>query len=435
MPRLFRSEIMKLCSLLSVAFLLLVSAGCGSPTARFTQNKVAARVGEINAGFEDEGLPRGLYQQIADIMAAIFGTPDEPQLVANGMEAGFIDPDNLVLASGAVNSGRLSSDIDADPHRARGMGLYRQHCVHCHGINGDGKGPTAAFLNPYPRDFTMGKFKFNSTRIGSPSTDDDLHQILINGINGTAMPSFALLDRGEIEALVDYVKYLGVRGQMERLLVEKAGEYVDEDAGEDDDEGIPVDQELIGDADGDGLGMIIDKWKSAAPAVNPDEPNVPLVAGNPAELDEEQRKQLFASVDRGRELYYTAKANCYSCHGPTQLGDGNLGLYDDWTKELHNWQSIKDEDGSKKAEFMKLGGLEPRIIRPRNLRLGQYRGGRRPLDVFWRVHNGIDGAGMPAANGLTHDEIWDIVNFVLYLPYEQLSHPNVELPTLDRARD
>ena len=429
MPRLFQSKIMKFCSLLSCAVLMLASAGCGSPTARFTQNKVAARVGELNGGI-DEGLSRNLYQQVSDIMAAIFGTPDEPQFVANGMEDGFIEPKNLVMAAGPVNSGRLAGEIDSDPHLGRGMGLYRQHCVHCHGITGDGKGPTASFLNPYPRDFTMGKFKFNSTRIGSPSTDDDLHQILINGINGTAMPSFALLDRGEIEALVDYVKYLGVRGQMERLLVEKATEFSGED-----EEVIPIDEELIGDADGDGLGAIVDKWKSAAPAVNPDEPNVPLVSENPASWDEDKKKELFASVDRGRELYYTAKANCYSCHGPTQLGDGNLGLYDDWTKELYNWQSEQDEDGAKKAEFMQLGGLEPRIIRPRNLRLGQYRGGRRPLDIFWRIHNGIDGAGMPAANGLTHDEIWDIVNFVLYLPYEKLSLPDVDLPTLDRARD
>lgn len=415
--------------LLAISMLSTV-VGCGSPSAQFTQNKVGSRVAELQGGV-DEGMSRQLYQQISDIMAAMFGTPDEPHFIANGAEAGFIDVDNLVLASGPVANGRLSGDADGDPHMAKGQGLYRQHCVHCHGITGDGKGPTAAFLNPYPRDFTMGKFKFNSTRIGVPSTDDDLHQILMKGINGTAMPSFALLDRGEVEALVDYVKYLSARGQMERLLFERATEV----SGEDDEQITTDPSELIGDADGDGLGAIVDSWKTSEPAVMPDEPNVPIVSENPANWNDDEKTAVFASIDRGRELYYTAKANCYSCHGPTQLGDGNLGLYDDWTKELHNWQSVTDEDGSKKAEFMELGGLEPRIIRPRNLRLGQYRGGRRPLDIFWRVHNGIDGAGMPAANGLTHDEIWDIVNYVLWLPYEQLSHPSVELQTLDRARD
>lgn len=416
------------------AFLILSAAlpfvtGCGNSNVNFTQNKVGSRVMELQGGVED-GMSRAIYQQVTDIMTAIFGTPDDPQLLAGGLEEDFVDMENLAMAAGPVSSDRLSGDLD-DPSLIQGRGLYRQHCVHCHGINGDGKGPTAYTLNPYPRDFTMGIFKFNSTAIGEPSTEEDLHQILINGINGTAMPSFALLNRGEIDSLVDYVKYLGVRGMAERLLVEKATEVAGED-----DETIAIDpDELIGDEDGDGVGAIVGAWTAAKTAVEPDAPNVPIVSEDPAGWSDEKKTELFASVDRGRDLYYTAKANCYSCHGPTQLGDGNLGLYDSWSKELYNWQSVTDEDGSKKAEYLALGGLEPRIIRPRNLRIGQYRGGRRPLDIFYRVHNGIDGAGMPAANGLTHDEIWDIVNYVLWLPYEQLSHPSVELQTLDRARD
>ena len=67
--------------------------------------------------------------------------------------------------------------------------------------------------------------------------------------------------------------------------------------------------------------------------------------------------------------------------------------------------------------------------------MGQYRGGRRPLDIFWRIHNGIDGSGMPAANGLTHDDIWDLTNYVLSLPFEKASRPNVDLPTNGRIRN
>lgn len=419
-------------SLLATVLCTPLFVGCGGGTAQFSQNKVATRVQEISGGVED-GMSRNLYQQVTDIMAAVFGTPDDPKLVAGGVEQDFIEMDNLVMASGPVYAGRLSGDPE-DLRLSQGQGLYRQHCVHCHGINGDGKGPTAAFLKPYPRDFTMGKFKFNSTKVGRPSTDDDLHRILMNGINGTAMPSFALLDRGEVEALVDYVKYLAVRGQSERMLTFlAASEYAGED-----DETIPIDPSvIIGDPsapeDSEGIVGIIHSWKSAAPEVDPDEPNVPLVSGTTANWPEDKKAELFASIERGRKLYYTQEANCYSCHGNTQLGDGNLGLYDDWTKEYANWAAETDE--SKKEEFLALGGLEPRTIRPRNLRLGQYRGGRRPLDIFWRIHNGIDGSGMPAATKLEHDQIWDIVNFVLWLPYEQISHPNVDLPTLDRARD
>lgn len=425
------TNLAKKCVLLSVVFAMPWLTGCGSGNVNFTQNKVASRVKEVQGGV-DEGMSRNLYQQITNIMGAMFGTPDAPRLMAGGMEEDLLELDNITRAAGAVSSSRLSGEIDANPHLDKGEGLYRQHCVHCHGINGDGKGPTAAFLNPYPRDFTMGKFKFNSTAVGEPSTHDDLHRILMNGINGTAMPSFALLDQGEVEALVDYVKYLSVRGQMERVLVEMATEVSGED-----DEVIGIDPELlIGDEDGDGLGAIVGKWVAAEPAVEPEAPKVPIVSEDPSGWSEDKKKALFESIDRGRDLYYTSLANCYSCHGPTQLGDGNLGLYDDWSKELYNWQTPTPEDDEKKAEYMKLGGLEPRIIKPRNLRLGQYRGGRRPLDIFYRIHNGIDGAGMPAANAsLTDDNIWDIVNFVLWLPFDKLSHPDLELQTLDRARD
>ena len=438
----------------AVAVLLMVSVvvGCGKPTVRFSSNQLSTKVIERASGV-DEGLSRDAYQQIADILVGMFGTPDEPFFIADAdaETEGFVDEKNLIRAAGPVTGDRLSDEVNAaNPHLSKGAGLYRQHCVHCHGVTGNGKGPTASFLNPYPRDFTMGKYKFNSTIIGVPSSTSDLHRILMMGIDGTAMPSFALLDRGEVEALVDYVKYLSVRGQVERLLVEQACEL-------DEGEKLDVTKENLVD---DVLAGIVDSWKSAEPprgqildpddpeslmdAALPTNPQVPLFSEDRAGWSEEKSEKLFASIDRGRDLYFTVEANCYSCHGPTQLGDGNLGLYDDWSKELVNWQTEQDDDGSKLEEHLSLGGLEPRIIRPRNLRLGEYRGGRRPIDIFWRIHNGIDGAGMPAATiknplqptakGLTYDDIWDLVNFVLALPYETQSRPGLDLPTNGRIR-
>lgn len=407
--------------------------GCGSGDAKFTQNKIAARATEINLASGDP-LSRNLRQQVADILGAVFGTPDEPKIVAGGAEVGFVSAENLSRAAGPVTNERLSGEIDAtNPHLSKGQGLYRQHCVHCHGINGDGKGPTAAFLNPYPRDFTLGVFKFNSTTGNTPSTHEDLHRILMNGINGTAMPSFALLDSGEVEALVDYVKYLSVRGQSERFLLERAIDVL----GEEPEEMEVSAEAIIGDPDDEGISEIISRWTAAETEVNPTDPSFPIVTTNPADWSDEEKQELFASVERGRQLYYSKEALCSTCHGETQLGDGNLGLYDAWTKEMFDFQATPDEDGSKTAEYMDYGGLEPRNIMPRNLRLGQYRGGRRPLDIFWRIRNGISGSGMPAASAgvLPDEKVWDLVNFVLYLPYEQMSRPSIKLETLDRARD
>jgi len=75
--------------------------------------------------------------------------------------------------------------------------------------------------------------------------------------------------------------------------------------------------------------------------------------------------------------------------------------------------------------------LRPRNAIPRNLRDGTYRGGRRPLDIFWRVSAGIAGTPMPAsgpagegAQGtLTQEEIWHIVDYVHSLPYEPVNRP------------
>jgi len=58
-------------------------------------------------------------------------------------------------------------------------------------------------------------------------------------------------------------------------------------------------------------------------------------------------------------------------------------------------------------------------LRPANLLDGVYKGGRRPLDLYWRISKGINGAKMPAhSNLLTDDQIWDLVNFVLAVPDE-----------------
>jgi mono/diheme cytochrome c family protein len=58
-------------------------------------------------------------------------------------------------------------------------------------------------------------------------------------------------------------------------------------------------------------------------------------------------------------------------------------------------------------------------LRPANLLDGNYKGGRRPLDLYWRIAKGINGVKMPAHAGLlTDDQIWDVVNFVLALPQD-----------------
>ena len=76
-------------------------------------------------------------------------------------------------------------------------------------------GPTTAFLNPYPRDYRRGIFKFKGTVREDRPTTEDLLRTLTDGLQGSAMPSFKLLPQVDREALVEYVKYLSMRGEVE----------------------------------------------------------------------------------------------------------------------------------------------------------------------------------------------------------------------------
>lgn len=85
---------------------------------------------------------------------------------------------------------------------------YVEYCAGCHGVNGDGKGEAAVFLNPKPRDFVTANFKFSSTRFGELPTDEDLKRTLRNGLKGSAMPPFGLLSDRTLDSLVAYIKTL-----------------------------------------------------------------------------------------------------------------------------------------------------------------------------------------------------------------------------------
>ncbi len=375
---------------------------------------------------------------IANILEAMFGTPDKPfALPATGL-----DERKLVMAAGPV-----WSDQRGGKH-----GLYRRHCAHCHGISGDGRGPTAAILNPYPRDYRSGVFKFKSTYTAAQPTDDDLRRIVHDGIPDTAMPSFALLPPDEIAALVEYVKYLSMRGQMETALVN----YVADEGLEPDDPLDPTsDPELRAIVADELVAEFMEGWQGAAEQVIvPDEAAIPPADRTP--------EQIAESAAKGRELFYGTKANCVKCHGPTGLGDGQQDDYDNWNKANKQFidetagvvASIQDlktglpelegeERTEAEAELKRLAQelvdrqaivdhlLALRNAIPRNLRDGSYRGGRRPIDIFWRVSAGIAGTPMPAAGPaaegaqgtLAQEEIWQIVDYVHSLPFEPASQP------------
>jgi mono/diheme cytochrome c family protein len=429
--------------------------GCGSGEAYFTLNQAEVHARDMSdeaisgthsteaadASVERQRIADEIEaataarQEVADILLALFGTPDEPDAFLKTN-----DPDSLMAKFG-FDTGklRLAAGPVYSDDQGRQHGLYRLHCAHCHGVTGDGQGPTGVFLNPYPRDYRQGAFKFKSTWGNSKPTHGDLKRVLMEGIPGTAMPSFKLLPDNELDALIEYVKYLSVRGQTEILLIGYEGELPDGGINQIagalplalDDEGLPAEE-----PDEDSvIASMMHSWAVAPQMViHPVAPQVPMWPT--ADRDSlEENTALQESIDRGRLQY--VKSECNSCHGPTGLGDGDIGQYDEWTKAIYDPKD-KVIDQDRLTHMLLIGEHPPRPIRPRNLRQGAFRGGRRPMDLYRRIFTGVNGTPMVkqgTVGGIAGDEvsdedaggpiprqrIWDLVNYVMSLQYEPLS--------------
>ena len=228
------------------------------------------------------------------------------------------------------------------------------------------------------------------------------------------MPSFRLLPKEQINALGQYVKYLALRGEVERALI---FELLDSDL---EDWGLmawePEERDLD---EGERLAFLPIFIERLGPWRNADQ-RVTLVPTHPVDWD------LRESVALGRQLYFGGTANCVACHGETVRGEGLLTEYDEWTKEV-----VDPQDERQVRRHLALGGLVPRSILPRTLRQGVFRGGGSPENLYRHIHDGIRGMPMPPAlmqpadanpddYRLTSDDIWHLVDYIQNLPNESL---------------
>jgi mono/diheme cytochrome c family protein len=236
-----------------------------------------------------------------------------------------------------------------------GRNLYRANCQGCHGESGDGAGPAARWLAPRPRNFRKGKFKFTSTATGERPLPADLFRSVTNGLAGSAMPSFRLWGEDARWAVVEYVRYLAIRGEFEELALQSAR----------DDEELPDPAETH--------EIVSDRWSAAR--LKRTFPSVPETAYD------------TASVERGRALFNdTQRGSCFSCHGPGGRGDGPTA------------DAYKDDWGYP--------------IRPRDFGAGVFRSGDDPQALYIAIATGIKGTPMGSfASMFSGPEIWDLVHF------------------------
>jgi len=84
------------------------------------------------------------------------------------------------------------------PDAAQGAALYAENCASCHGAKGDGHGPQAAGLDPLPIAFTDAERARKRSLFA-------LYQVIDQGLDGTAMQSFAHLPAKDRWALATHV--------------------------------------------------------------------------------------------------------------------------------------------------------------------------------------------------------------------------------------
>jgi mono/diheme cytochrome c family protein len=342
-----------------------------------------------------------LYGASPKLMKVPLGAPLTRQgiLLANTYE---------IAGTSQVHRSEITDAATGKPEPiAGGYAIYRKQCLHCHGISGDGAGPTAEFLFPRPRDFRRGIFKFTSTT-GMKPTRDDLRKTLLRGLPNTSMaPMEALLSPSEIEQVLDYTIFLSLRGETELGLLNEASVMEEEEAPS------LSEPELTSGI----LDSIFDNWASADEQVL--KPGTPRV------------KPTKESILRGRALFLgetPEKLECAGCHGSHALGNGPSYIDPETFNQYVFGTGPPEERFAKLKEIAeksnkKWGDEWGNPLRPADLTLGVYKGGRRPIDIYWRIAKGITGTPMPAhASAFQQDadrKIWDLVNFVLALPYDK----------------
>ena len=405
-------------------------------------------------------------QEVASALHSAFGAPDKPRwpivLVDSAKYQMLTNQESLSRAAGPV--GRNFDLVE--------VGLFRKQCAQCHGITGDGLGPTAALLDPYPRDFRRGTFKFKNAAYGNRPSIEDLIQTITYGVPGTSMPAMANLKRSkhyadDIPVLARYVRFLAIRGEVERELMMDTIRDLDSDEilfdirqKDSAPEAFEKNQKVIDQV----ITRVADRWLASsimeASTQNDQHIDSPFnafikrnqFAENDLRLDSTAMPaDLFqASLRRGRTLFEGSIAACAQCHGEDGTGNAKWKDYDEWTKD---WTIRTGIDPTVKAEWKplkKLGLLKPVVASPRNLALQAYRGTVTCVDsgdvkvdsayshkrssrlaILRAVLNGLEGSPMPAAalaatttGGLTDNQIMDLVRFV-----ESLAVPKSFLAT------
>ncbi|WP_164880871.1 c-type cytochrome [Aestuariirhabdus litorea] len=328
--------------------------------AQLEESYLFWRIATGGPGLPREGAPARSQ------MPAWHESLEEPQLWqtilylydAVGQEPRIWDPARSAVASA------IRQRVETERRGLTGEPLYQLYCAACHGEEGLGDGVAADYLYPRPRDFGLGLYKYKSSPGALPPRDEDLLEVIAEGLPGTGMPAWrSLLSEQQIASLVPVLKGFDF-----------VGTWAPADA---PDEAFDEQGRYRG-----------DRWLSITER-EPVEGRVPYSE---------------ASVASGRAVYESA---CIECHG--EQGRGNITsdkpLEDDWGYRV--WPRDLTQPGSWRAS-------EGTGSNPRDNTLER---------LYQRVSIGISGTPMPAhreveegnRDPLSLEDRWHVVNYVYSL--------------------
>ncbi len=342
-----RSALGAILSILNSALAITLLSGCAEPVATSYRHQEQLK-----------SIPEKHQKEIKEILVRNFGSPVDPR---------WQIPDAPLPAAEGETPKPIAWKAKSEPRQLmHGAMVFQQRCAGCHGETGDGGGPAATHLDPKPRDYRQGKFKFISTPRGSKPRRSDLERIIRRGAKGTSMPAFTFMSDEDMDAVIDYVTALSYRGELELSLISYSKDELEEKDS--------VDPNYVAE-----VAKAIDaNWSSAG-----DQLVSPLTV-NP--------KRTPESIAAGAKIFLSN--NCVQCHGKDGRGGRNLGT-----------QQIPKDDWGHLAYAA-------------DLTSGMLHGGRRPIDLYRRISVGINGSPMPGFAETFKDDpdkIWELVHFVLHV--------------------
>ncbi len=264
----------------------------------------------------------------------------------------------------------------------RGMAAYSKYCQPCHGVDGDGRGRSAAELATPPRDFRTASFKFAGATEGTLPQDADLAALVQKGLHGTAMLPWDVPDA----LLADVLQYIKTFSP-------------------------------------EGTG-----WR------DPDAELVERIVPGDSPFGEAGRQE---AVDRGRAVYH-GYASCHLCHPayetradinadrvkfkipPTYKFRPSLWRPDAKVSESYSRPVAGDPkcDASTPCagdgQVCRWGRCEEKLrLMPPDFLLNTVRSGSTPAELFRTIATGIPGTAMPAWKGVMADkDIWALATYV-----------------------